>query len=99
MKISNEQENLLNIITAVLFFLGIIIFLKIGFVNWIIICSILYFFIIKDEEFMKNIIPPTELSSFPVYGIMWFASILMPIVLALMYFGSRLSGYSQEDDD
>ena len=99
MKLSNEQENILNIITTILFFLGIILFLKIGFINWIIFCSIIYFFIVKDEKFIATFYSPEEPLTFPTYGIIWFVAILMPIVLILMYLGGKITENSQGDDD
>lgn len=98
MKISSE-ETVANIITAFLFVLGIIIYLKIGFINWILICSAIYFFIIKDKKFMETIIPSNEFANVPIYGMIWFTTILMPVVLLLMYLGSRLTGHIQEEDD
>lgn len=99
MKISSKGNVVLDLISVFLFFIGVLIFLKIGFSQWIIWCSILFFFIAKDERFIKSITPDPNLKNFPIYGIIWAMTLLMPVIVILTYIGTRFSGYSQDYDD
>ena len=98
MKLSNAESNAANIITTILFLVGILIFLKIGFVQWIIYCSIFFFFIAKDEEFVNNLMPSPELKLPQVYIFIWLMTLLIPIVVILTYWAGKVAGYSSEDE-
>lgn len=99
MKISNDQNNIANISATVLFFLGVLILLKIGFVQWVLWNSVIYFFIIKDEKFVESFMPAPGMNFIPVYGYLWMMTILMPIIVLLSYLAARASGYSNDYDD
>ena len=99
MKISSEQNNIANIASTILFFLGVLILLKIGFVQWVLWNSIIYLFIIRDEKFVESFMPTPGMNFIPVYGYLWMMTILMPIIVLLSYLAARASGYSNDYDD
>jgi hypothetical protein len=99
MKLSNDDELISNIFLTILFFLGTIILLKIGFIYWIICCSIVYFFIVSDNKFINFISPAEEFQDNSYYILLWFLALLMPIALFLMYISARASGYSKDNHD
>lgn len=98
MKISNENI-VANVFASILFLAGILILLKIGFVNWILWSSILFFFIAKDQKFINSINPKYELKNLSLYFLLWFVAILMPITVFLMWLSVKTSNYRSIDDD
>lgn len=98
MKISNANNFIADVVSTVLFFIGITICLKIGFVQWIMWCTVLWLFILRDEEFINSIMPVPDMRFTPIYLVMWMMSVLMPIIVIMTYLASRLSGYRDYDD-
>jgi len=98
MKISNENI-IANVLASILFLAGVLILIKIGFVNWLIFNSILFFFVAKDQNFINYIFPKYELKNSSLYLMLWFLSITMPITIFLIWFSVKASGYSSIDDE
>lgn len=96
MKISNENF-LVNIFASLLFLAGILILFKIGFVQWIICCSILFFLICQDREFLKSI-SDQDLENSAIYFVLWFLTIIAPIYMFLAWMYIKISGYRSMDD-
>lgn len=98
MKISNANNFIADVVATVLFFIGVTICLKIGFVQWVMWCTFLWLFILRDEEFINSIMPMPDMNFTPIYLVMWMMSVLMPIIVIMTYLASRLSGYRDYDD-
>ena len=83
-----------------LFLAGLFIYMKVGFVQWIIFCSLMYFYVLQDNNFKKIIIPDwAEINPGPIFGIFWIITILFPIGMFLTYISTKFTGYSEDYDD
>lgn len=99
MKLSNDRNIIANIFITLLFFLGLLLLIKVGIYNWIFLCHFLYFALIRDDRFI-NMINLDELEKdIFIYAILWFICLIMPFTLILMYVTARITGYSMEDDE
>jgi hypothetical protein len=99
MKLSNDANIISNIFITLLFLLGIMILLKVGVYHWIVWCHILYFSIIRDENFIEMIKLNEPEQDIYTYALLWIFSLIMPVTLLLMYLLARFTGYSMDDHE